>query len=221
MANLYMLFSDSKNVDTYVFGDKRKFDKKYEMLNKEIYRKSTWSIDTFIWTFHCGLFKKESHIYKYAILFWKAYIENHWNTRHPFPDDVIQFANNLGIKNSKDASVFIIEEFEKIISHDVDELKELSNSYKWITVQEEYIFHEDKDHTEWIVRVWREKPIKTEFDTWVSSVPTKDYKIPNLFYLGDVDSEDEEPTLISDLLKQLEEELADKREELHKLREDK
>lgn len=27
MANLYMLFSDSKNVDTYVFGDKRKFDK--------------------------------------------------------------------------------------------------------------------------------------------------------------------------------------------------
>ena len=27
MANLYMLFSESKNVDTYVFGDKRKYDK--------------------------------------------------------------------------------------------------------------------------------------------------------------------------------------------------
>lgn len=214
--NLYLIFSEKKNTDTYVFGNKIECEKKYNKLDKDIYYKSEWSIDSFIWCFHCGVLKeKDRHVYKYAMLFWKAYNENHWYTRHPFPDDIKKLAKNLNIKNSKDANIFIIQEFSNMIIKDLEKLNNIDKVFKWFTCEE-------TESSSCISRIWDEKPYKTEFGNWTCDKKEKHSEIINIYYLASVSSESDnsvdKPVLVKDLICNLENQLQVKIQELEELK---
>lgn len=155
--------------------------------------------------------EEDRHVYKYAILFWKAFYEKHWDTRHPFPDDIKKLADNLNIKDNKDAGIFIIQEFANMILRDIEELNNVDKSFKWVTCEE----HDDGTFS---TRIWNEKPYKTKFDTWLCDKGGRHFEMLDIYYLANMSLEDKEPTLVEDLIHDLESELEIKTQEIKRLK---